>query len=123
MVLDRISRLSHGVRFRFSVVRFGLIAAVAACANAGAFAGQPLVLDTQKGISDGQPGWVLQNAPLSHEPMVQTARPAGEMADSSQPYVVAPYVEVPAGGRPTPSPQPPRPPHHRPPQTQPLPAQ
>ncbi|HEY4802752.1 MAG TPA: hypothetical protein VIH96_09045 [Paraburkholderia sp.] len=95
-----------------------------AWASASAHAGQPLILDTQMGISDGQPGQVLQNAPLSHEPMVQAVQPAGLAPDSSQPYIVAPYVEVPAGGgsggRPNP---PPRPPHRpAPPLPQPLPA-
>ena len=50
-----------------------LCAAAMACALAPAAAhadGQPLILDTQKGISDGQKGTVLQNAPFSHEPMV-----------------------------------------------------
>jgi hypothetical protein len=130
MVQDRISRLSCRalirLSFRSSVARVGLIAAVTACASASALAGQPLVLDTQRGISDGQPGIVLQNAPLSHEPMVEAAHPPGMGgADSSQPIVVAPYVEVPGGGgRPNPPPRPPRPPH-RPsqPMPAPLPAQ
>jgi hypothetical protein len=129
MVQDRISRLSCRAlfrrSFRSSVARVGLIAAVTAWASASALAGQPLVLDTQRGISDGQPGIVLQNAPLSHEPMVEAAHPAGMGPDSSQPIVVAPYVEVPGGGgRPNPPPRPPRPPH-RPsqPMPAPLPAQ
>ncbi|MFT0173833.1 hypothetical protein ACLKMY_33330 [Paraburkholderia mimosarum] len=67
------------------------------------------------GISDGQPGMVLQNAPLSREPMVQAVQPAGLAPDPSQPYIVAPYVEVQSGagggGRPNPPPRPPRPPH------------
>jgi len=101
---------------------------LAAAAMAGALAlthaaahadGPPLILDTQKGIIDGQKGMVLQNAPLSHEPMVaahQPAAPAGLAADS-QPYIVAPYIAVPGGGsRPNPSrPQrPTRPSHPRP---------
>jgi len=121
MMQDRISRRtflpSHRALCRFSVTRAGLVAVFMAWASASAHAGQPLILDTQMGISDGQPGQVLQNAPLSHEPMVQAP-------DSSQPYIVAPYVEVPAGGgsggRPNP---PPRPPHRpAPPLPQPLPA-
>ncbi|PXW25298.1 hypothetical protein C7413_14033 [Paraburkholderia silvatlantica] len=125
MVQDRISHrtsvLPRRALRRFSVARAGLIAAVMACASAGAHAGQPLILDTQRGISDGQSGMVLQNAPLSHEPMVQAEQPAGLAQDSSQPYIVAPYVEVrPGGGRPTP---PPRPPHRpSPPLPQPLPS-
>lgn len=128
MVQDHNSHPSHRAP-RFSVVsvaRAGLIGAVMAWASASALAGQPLVLDTQRGISDGQSGLVLQNAPLSHEPMVQAVQPAGIAPDSSQPYIVAPYVEVPGGGggRPNPPPRPPRPPHRpSPPRPQPLPAQ
>lgn len=118
MAQDRISHSSDRALRRFSVARTGLIAVVMAWASASALAGQPLILDTQRGISDGQSGLVLQNAPLSHEPMVQAVQPAGIAPDSSPPYIVAPYVEVPGGGRPNPSPRPPRPPH-RP--TQPLP--
>ena len=76
-------------------------------------AGQPLILDTQRGISDGQSGTVLQNAPLSPQPMVQTqSLPTlnGSGTDGSQvPIIVAPYLEVPGGGgrppRPRPAPQ------------------
>jgi hypothetical protein len=53
--------------------------------------GPPLILDTQKGIIDGQKGMVLQNAPLSHEPMVtarQPAAPAGIAADGAPPYII-----------------------------------
>jgi hypothetical protein len=98
---------------------------VLALAQTAAYAdGQPLILDTQSGISDGQKGLVLQNAPLSHEPMVearQPAAPAGLGTDSSQPYIVAPYIEVPGGGGSRPNP--PRPPHPQPrpmPQSAPL---
>jgi hypothetical protein len=130
MVQDRNSHPSRRAFRCSAVARVGLIAAVMTWASASALAGQPLILDTQRGISDGQSGLVLQNAPLSHEPMVQAAHPPGEGADSSQPYIVAPYVEVQGGGggRPNPSPKPPRPPH-RPsqpiaqPHPQPLPAQ
>jgi hypothetical protein len=127
MMQDRISRLSWRAllcsSFRSSAARSGLIAAVMAWTSASALAGQPLVLDSQRGISDGQPGVVLQNAPLSREPMVEAAHPPGMGSDSSQPFIVAPYVEVPGGGgRPNPQPRPPRPPH-RPsqPRPQPLP--
>ena len=130
MVQDRISHRTFVSSRRalqcFTVARagLGLITVVMACASANALAGQPLILDTQRGISDGQPGVVLQNAPLSHEPMVQAAQPAGLAPDSSQPYVVAPYVEVQqGGGRPNPPPRPPRPPHRStPPLPQPLPS-
>ncbi|HTR07883.1 MAG TPA: hypothetical protein VMJ11_14790 [Paraburkholderia sp.] len=90
-----------------------------ACVSASVQAAPPLVLNTQMGISDGQSGLVLQNAPLSQEPMVQAAQPAGIAPESSPPLIVAPYVEVPGGsGSPNPAPRPP----HRPPLPQPLPA-
>ncbi|CAB3796184.1 hypothetical protein LMG28688_04255 [Paraburkholderia caffeinitolerans] len=80
-------------------------------ASAGAYAGgKPLILDTQHGISDGQSGTVLQNAPLSSQPMVQTqSLPTlnGTGADNSQvPIIVSPYVEVPGGGGRPPRPMP-----------------
>ncbi len=83
----------------------------AALASAGAHAGgKPLILDTQQGISDGQSGMVLQNAPLSAQPMVQApSLPTlnGTGADGSQvPIIVAPYVEVPGGGGRPPRPMP-----------------
>jgi hypothetical protein len=120
MVSDRIIR---------KPLTFWLPAAAMACVLALAHVsaawadGPPLILDTQKGISDGQKGLVLQNAPLSHEPMVAAKGPAGLPADqsqSSQPYIVAPYIEVPGGGGA--GPNPPRPPRPRPmPQTTPAP--
>ncbi|POR49099.1 hypothetical protein B0G62_11283 [Paraburkholderia eburnea] len=79
-----------------------LTAAAVALASAGAHAaGKPLILDTERGINDGQSGTVLQNAPLSHQPMVQMkSLPTlnGNGTDGSQPIIVAPYVEVPGGG-------------------------
>lgn len=61
--------------------------------------GPPVVLDTQTGIHDGQSGIVLQNAPLSGAPMVQTQQlptPTELNATSSDsPIVVAPYIELP----------------------------
>lgn len=112
MVSDRI--------FRKSLIVWSPAAAALACvlalAHAAAWAdGPPLILDTQKGISDGQKGLVLQNAPLSHEPIVTARQPAGSATDSSQssqPYIVAPYIEVPGGGGSRPNP--PRPPYPRP---------
>jgi hypothetical protein len=83
---------------------------ILACAAPNALAdsgGKPLVLDTQSGINDGQSGVVLQNAPLSHQPMVAaqpTAAPAGLPADSSPPIVVAPYINLPTGGASSPRP-------------------
>jgi hypothetical protein len=64
--------------------------------------GQPLVLDTQRGNTDGKSGTVLQNAPLSRT-AIAGAQPAvapTELSPSAQtPIIVAPYVEAPAGGR------------------------
>ncbi len=77
-------------------------------------AGQPLILDTQHGISDGHSGNVLQTAPLSHQRIVEAqpiASPTELTPNSSTPIIVAPYVQLPAGGgTPTPYPKPqPRP--------------
>lgn len=122
MVSDRIVRKPLTASTALTVrLPAAAIACVLALAHAAAWAdGPPLILDTQKGISDGQKGIVLQNAPLSHEPMVearQPAAPAGVATDSSQssqPYIVAPYIAVPGGGGwqpnpPSPSPRPPHP--------------
>jgi hypothetical protein len=98
-----------------------LFTAVSALALAGptAFAasstaGQPLILDTQHGISDGQSGAVLQTAPLSHQRIVEaqpSASPTELTPNSSTPLIVAPYIQLPpGGGAPTPRPRPqPRP--------------
>ena len=62
--------------------------------------GQPLILDTQKGISDGQSGTILQTAPLSHARIVE-AQPIAtppELSPNSPPILVSPYIEYPAGG-------------------------
>ena len=61
--------------------------------------GEPLVLDTQTGIHDGQSGLVLQNAPLSRAPMVPaqqlpTLQQSGA-TDAQSPIIVAPYVALP----------------------------
>jgi hypothetical protein len=73
-------------------------------------AGQPLILDTQQGISDGHSGTVLQTAPLSHQRIVEAqpiASPTGSTQNSSTPIIVAPYIELPGGGgAPTPHPKP-----------------
>jgi hypothetical protein len=111
MVSDRIFRKPLTVWSPAAVLACVLALAPAAAAWAD---GPPIVLDTQKGISDGQKGIVLQNAPLSHEPIVTARQPAGATTDSSQssqPYIVAPYIEVPGGGS---RPNPPRPPYPRP---------
>jgi hypothetical protein len=63
--------------------------------------GQPLVLDTQSGISDGHSGIILQTAPLSRQPIVEASPMAAptELAPSSSiPIVVAPYIGLPTGG-------------------------
>ncbi|QGZ61845.1 hypothetical protein [Paraburkholderia acidisoli] len=56
-------------------------------------AGAPLILDSQRGISDGQPGVVLQNAPLGSQQMVPMQQ-LGGVAPPAEPYVVAPYVDA-----------------------------
>jgi hypothetical protein len=61
---------------------------------------QPLILDTQAGIDDGQSGVVLQNAPLIREPMVpaQPAAALTEFAPQGQPpIIVSPYIALPSG--------------------------
>ena len=52
-------------------VFLGVAASLVTSAAFAASGGQPLVLDTQRGISDGHSGTVLQTAPLSHAPIVQ----------------------------------------------------
>lgn len=107
---------------RHATLANAVMAMTMALASAGAHAaGQPLILDTQRGISDGQSGTVLQNAPLSPQPMVPMhALPTlnGTGADGSQvPIIVAPYVEVPGGGGRPPQPMPrPSPQQYAPPQ-------
>ena len=85
-------------------------------AAGAATSSKPLILDTQRGIQDGQGGLVLQTAPLSSEPIVEPAgmrTPAGQGTNSSVPLFVAPYINVPGWGvspanqpRPAPRPQP-----------------
>lgn len=82
-----------------------------ASANALA-AGAPLILDSQRGISDGQPGVVLQNAPLGSQQMVPMQQ-LGGVAPPSEPYIVAPYVDASGNRNGNGSGNPPRPPHHR----------
>jgi hypothetical protein len=66
--------------------------------------GPPVLLDTQTGVHDGQSGLVLQNAPLSREPMVpmqQLAAPTqvdSGAANGQPPIVVAPYIALPGPG-------------------------
>jgi hypothetical protein len=90
-----------------------LVAPTAFAASSGG--GQPLILDTQQGISDGHSGTVLQTAPLSHERIVQAkpiATPTELTPDSSVPIVVAPYIQLPAGGGTSTSRPQPRPVQH-----------
>ncbi|HTH62779.1 MAG TPA: hypothetical protein VL689_21840 [Paraburkholderia sp.] len=59
---------------------------------------QPLVLDTQTGIHDGQRGMWLQNAPLGGPPMVHAQSPArpAELAPENPPVVIVePTVQIP----------------------------
>ena len=96
----------------FAAVSMTLAAPTAFAASSSA--GQPLILDTQHGISDGHSGTVLQTAPLSHQRIVEAkpiASPTQLTPNSSTPLVVAPYIQLPAGGgTPTPHPKPqPRP--------------
>jgi len=70
---------------------------------------RPLVLDTQRGISDGRSGNALQTGPLSHSragEMHPGAAPDDMAANGSPqyPYIVAPYIQVPV---PAPTPLPP----------------
>lgn len=86
------------------------VAAVAATSS------RPLILDTQRGVQDGQGGLVLQTAPFSSEPIVEPAglrTTAGQGTNSSVPLFVAPYIDVPGWSaspanqhRPTARPQP-----------------
>jgi hypothetical protein len=77
---------------------------------------QPLILDTQGGISDGQSGTVLQTAPLSRSRIVEAqpiATPEELTPSGAPPYIVAPYIQMPGASTspyptpyPTPTPQP-----------------
>lgn len=103
----------HASRARLVLGAAVLVHGIAAGA---ATSSKPLILDTQRGIQDGQGGLVLQTAPLSSEPIVEPAgmrMPAGQGPNSSVPLFVAPYINVPAWGasranqpRPTPRLQP-----------------
>ncbi|GAB7525612.1 hypothetical protein [Paraburkholderia sp. 2C] len=115
-------RNARSIRFATPATASMLLATALIASTAfAAGAGQPLILDTQHGISDGQSGIVLQNAPLSQEPIVQAA-PAAQPEqlapyNQSTPIYVAPYINLPTnasnGGRPPHSggtqPQAPRP--------------
>jgi hypothetical protein len=107
------SNAIHLLRSTATVVLLG--AASAAAFSAPPSSSRPLILDTQRGISDGGTGGTeLQTAPLllrRAEGGQPIATPEGPQANGSTPYpyIVAPYIQVP-GGAPTPIPQPrPRP--------------
>jgi len=78
--------------------------------------GQPLILDSERGVSDGHSGTILQTAPLSNARIVEAqpiASPTELPPNPSGPVIVAPYINVPVGAgsqgaRPnqTPRPQP-----------------
>ncbi|MGA7777489.1 MAG: hypothetical protein WCA85_07225 [Paraburkholderia sp.] len=90
----------------FATVSMTVAAPTAFADSSGA--GQPLILDTQHGISDGHSGTVLQTAPLSHQRIVEAqpiASPTELTPNSSTPLIVAPYIQLPAGGG-TPAPHP-----------------
>jgi hypothetical protein len=107
MATGRFFRRFHGKPLGVALAANVVLALASASAHAD---GQPLILDTQGGISDGQAGTVLQNAPLSSQPMVQMQQlPTlnGSGTDGSQvPIIVSPYVEVPGGGGRPPKPMP-----------------
>lgn len=78
---------------------------VQAWSGYAASASQPLILDTQRGIQDGNGGLVLQTAPLSREPIVEPARmrtPVEQEPNSSIPVYVAPYINIPGWSAPQP---------------------
>jgi len=82
-----------------TTVRTTVCLALMGIASYAAAQGQPLVLDSQTGIHDGQSGVVLQSAPFSRAPMVpaqQLPAPAQLDSTSGQPQiVVAPYIALP----------------------------
>jgi hypothetical protein len=105
----------HSIQLFRSAVVVALLASASAANAASATGGQPLVLDTQRGISDGQSGTVLQTAPLSSARIVEAqpiATPVELAPNSSPPLIVAPYIQVPGGQQPYPTPHPQ--PHPRP---------
>jgi hypothetical protein len=84
----------------FTTVSLLALAEPRAFAASSTSGGQPLILDTQQGINDGQSGTVLQTAPLSHQRIVQAqpiATPTELTPNSSVPLIVAPYIQLPEG--------------------------
>jgi hypothetical protein len=98
----RLIRALQGAVVPALLTTVSLLALAAPAAYAASSSdGQPLILDTQHGISDGHSGTVLQSAPLSHERIVQAqpiATPTELTPNSSVPIVVAPYIQLPTGG-------------------------
>ncbi len=85
--------------YRFSSAWL-LVAALSSHSAFAASSGQPVILDSQTGIHDGQSGMVLQNAPLVREPMVpaQSLPAATELAPQGQPpIIVSPYIDLSGG--------------------------
>jgi hypothetical protein len=101
----------HSIHLLRRAAAVVLLGAASAAWSASPTNRQPLLLDTQGGISDGQGGTVLQTAPLSQSRIVE-AQPIGapeQLApNGSPPYIVAPYIQVP-GGSATPYPPMPQP--------------
>lgn len=90
---DLIRRVMRHTRFARAAVCVAVLAGVSANAQAD---GPPLILDSQRGINDGKPGVVLQNAPLGSQQMVPMQQ-LGGIAPPQQPYIVAPYVDASGG--------------------------
>ncbi|WP_374192410.1 hypothetical protein [Trinickia acidisoli] len=91
--------LSASLRLRTAVCAAAYLVLIGVASRAMAD-GQPLVLDTQTGIHDGQSGFVLQNAPLSRAAIVPaqqlpTPDQSNDATSGQPPIIVAPYVAVP----------------------------
>jgi len=102
---------SDSIRLLRSTVTAVLLGMASAAAfSAPQESSPPLVLGTQRGISDGgSGGTALQSAPLSQQRDAGAqpiATPEGPQVNGSTPYplIVAPYIEVPGG---VPAPRPP----------------
>ncbi|MEC5408085.1 hypothetical protein VOM14_21255 [Paraburkholderia sp. MPAMCS5] len=82
-------------------VSLAMVCAMSSALAASSHSRQPLILDSQNGISDGESGTILQTAPLSRQPIVEArpiASPVELAPNSSVPFVVAPYIRLPVGG-------------------------
>jgi hypothetical protein len=100
---------------RYLLAVTAAVSLTSVCATSNAFATpdsarQPVIIDSQGGIYDGQSGTVVRTGPLSREPIVSAQPIAAPVElpppESSMPMVVAPYIQVPAGGAVQPRPQP-----------------